>query len=374
MSVKRSARNPDELLMQRKDSQSLFVQQATERGWLNGIEIFLLDVGASGGIDWFWNQFRPHLRVVGFDPLVNEVNRLNAEERDPKVSYEAAWIGDGTKRSFPDGCQSIYDFTSTIRAITIKNVNFVEKYYNRDQELIYSDRILRLDDFAEGAGFDDVDVVKIDTDSFDYFVLEGARRLLTEGTVLLVECECQFHELIGSPWPVFADIDRFMREAGYRLVDLDPWHYTRAELPGRFKWDLPANAESGQVLYCDAVYMLDPSIDLLACKRLENNPAKLWKLAMLLKAFGYSDLAATTLLTMQKTSATVPELNIEEALDMMVPANPFGAATYRDYMSVFERDPYQFYSSRWREAEVAASDSKYWLRSLRKYWPRSLRP
>jgi hypothetical protein len=58
--------------MQRKASQSLFLQQATQRGWLNGIEIFLLDVGASGGIDSFWDQFRPHFRAAGFDPLVNE--------------------------------------------------------------------------------------------------------------------------------------------------------------------------------------------------------------------------------------------------------------------------------------------------------------
>ena len=123
-------------------------------------------------------------------------------------------------------------------------------------------------------------------------------------------------------------------------------------MPGQFKYDFPAQAENGQVNFCDALYMLDPSIDLSARKRLENNPAKLWKLAMLLKAFGYSDLAAATLLTMQKTGATFPGLNIEEALDMMVPANPFGAATYRNYMSVFERDPCQFYASRWRELEL----------------------
>jgi hypothetical protein len=35
---------------------------------------------------------------------------------------------------------------------------------------------------------------------------------------------------------------------------------------------------------------------------------------------------------MQRTGATSQGLNIEEALNMMVLANPFGAATYRDYM------------------------------------------
>jgi FkbM family methyltransferase len=371
--------------LQRKDYQSIFVQRAKRRGWLSGTEICLLDVGASGGIDTFWNQFRPCLRAVGFDPLVNEVKRLNAEEQDPKVTYEAAWIGDGVKHSFSDGSHSIFGLTSAHRTAEIKDFNYTEKYFNRDQGLLYSDRMLRLDDFAAGAGFDNVDVVKIDTDGFDYFVLEGARRLLTEGNVLLVECECQFHELIGSQWPVFADIDRFMREAGYRLVDLDPWRYTRAELPDRFKYDIAAQTETGQVNFCDALYMLDPSIDLLARERLQKNPAKLWKLAILLKAFGYADLAATTLLTIQKIGAQFAGLNIEEALDMMVPANPFGAATYQDYISVFERDPDRFYATRWQEAEVAASGGNkphvewlfdvWWkrLRAMPRLWPK-LRP
>lgn len=343
--------------MQRKDSQSAFVHEAKARGWLNGIEISLLDVGASGGIDAFWNQFRPHLRAVGFDPLVNEVKRLNAETLDPKVRYEEAWIGDGTNRSIPDGCHLMLAVTSAARTASIKNFNYAERYFNRDQELVFSDRKLRLDDFAATAGLDDIDVVKIDTDGYDYFVLAGARRLLTEGKVLLVECECQFHELIGAQWPVFADIDRFMREAGYRLVDLDPWRYTRAELPDRFKYDIPAQTESGQVNWCDALYMLDPSIDPSARKRLDNNPAKLWKLAILLKAFGYPDLAATILLTMRTIGVPLPEPNFEEALDMLVPTNPFGAGSYQDYISVFERDPDQFYATRWREAEAAAAEA-----------------
>jgi hypothetical protein len=52
--------------MQRKNYQSAFLEQAKQRNWLSGIEVYLLDVGASGGIDTFWNQFRPYLRAVGF--------------------------------------------------------------------------------------------------------------------------------------------------------------------------------------------------------------------------------------------------------------------------------------------------------------------
>jgi len=78
-------------------------------------------------------------------------------------------------------------------------------------------------------------------------------------------------------------------------------------------------------------------------------------LAILPKAFGYPDLAATTLLTMRKIGESFPWRNIEEALEMMVPAHPFGTDAYRDYMSVFERKPDQFHATRWRDAEVEAS-------------------
>jgi hypothetical protein len=69
-------------------------------------------------------------------------------------------------------------------------------------------------------------------------------------------------------------------------------------------------------------------------------------LAILPKAFGYPDLAATTLLTMRKIGESFPWRNIEEALEMMVPAHPFGTDAYRDYIAVFERNPDQFHATR----------------------------
>jgi FkbM family methyltransferase len=359
--------------MQQKQYESRFLQQATQRGWLNGREFFLVDVGASGGIDNFWSQFRPHLRAVGFDPLVSEVKRLNALEQDPKVKYEAAWVCDGAKQSWPDGSTSFFSVTSAHRALALTNFNYSEKIYNSGQEVVYSDQMLRLDDFAYNVGFDAIDVVKIDTDGFEYFVLEGARRLLNDGNVLLVECECQFHELIGGRWPVFADTDRLMREAGYRLVDLDSWRYSREELPDRFKYDICAQTETGQINFCDTLYMLDPSIDLPARERLGGDSAKMWKLALLLQAFGYRDLAAATLMAMRKTGLEVQGLDIEEALDMLVPPNPFGAATYRDYMAAFEKDPNRFFASRWREVEsIAARRGKEPIRPAGRTKPASL--
>ena len=47
---------------------------------------FLIDVGASGGIDSCWNAFGKYLHGVGFEPLVEECNRLNALNQNPQLA------------------------------------------------------------------------------------------------------------------------------------------------------------------------------------------------------------------------------------------------------------------------------------------------
>lgn len=337
--------------MQRKRYHSEFLRQALSDGWLEAQPLSLLDVGASGGIDGFWNQFRPQLRAVGFDPLVNEVDRLKNAEVDPQIRYEAAWVGDGTQRDWPPRGQTLHSISSAARATDLMHFDYAQVHFNSGSELVYSDRILTLDAFVEAGGIDDPDTIKIDVDGFDYFVLEGARKILQEGRVVMVECECTFHELIGSAWPCFSDIDRFMRSCGYRLVDLDPWRYTRRDLPGRFVYDIAAQTESGQVHFCDALYVLDITVDPAALARLRAHPAKLAKSVLLLEAFGYPDLAAATLMRMRAEGIGPPGLDIDTALDRLVPANPFGAADYKSYIAAFEAGPDRFMPAGWRAAE-----------------------
>lgn len=332
--------------MQRKQYSCEFARWVLDQSWFEGASLSLIDVGASGGIDSFWRQFQPHLHAVGFDPLLAEVERLNATESDPKIRYEAGWVGDGTMRGYPPGTLYPFPSSSASEAAQISRKDYIETHFNSGQEVVYSDRCLSLDQFVEDRN--DIDALKIDTDSFDYFVLKGATKLLTEGRILMVECECQLHE-IRPGWPNFADIDKFMRDAGYRLVDLDPWRYTRAVLPGRFLHDIHAQTEDGQAHFCDALYTLDPALDDAALERLRPDPAKFAKLALLQAAFGYPDLAAATLVKMRKVRV-LPEQAIDAALDRLVPGNPYGATTYREYLNLFTSDPDNFLASRWQAA------------------------
>src|SRR5689334_14682337 len=53
----------------------------------------LVDVGASGGIDGYWEVFGDNLRAFGFDGLVNEIKRLNAGVGKKDYHYYPFLVG-----------------------------------------------------------------------------------------------------------------------------------------------------------------------------------------------------------------------------------------------------------------------------------------
>ncbi len=343
--------------MQRRQAASAFVQRAIAAGWLGGTELRLLDVGASGGIDAFWNQFRRHLRALGLDPLEAEVQRLNAAEADPKVRYAAGWVGAGRPVPSVGWGDMMHGRSSAHRAERVRGADYKRDVFNTGVMLAFSDRQLTVDGLVAGGSAPDPDVVKIDVDFFEGFVLDGAARSLAEGRVVLVECECGFHELADrsrsdGPWRAFADVDLAMRRAGYRLLDLEPWRYTRGTLPGRFLYETPAQTDGGQVSFCDAVWFLDPSVDKASLDRLRADPPKLAKLVLLLESFGYPDVAAAVLLRLIDAGAVPPGMDARAALDWLVPPNPFGATGHAAYLAAFDHDPRRFLPSGWAAAEA----------------------
>jgi hypothetical protein len=70
---------------------SAVISRLVETGDIN--PLYVIDVGASGGIADYWSQFGPTLHAIGFDPLVNNMKKVAAAEQRANVRYEAAFIG-----------------------------------------------------------------------------------------------------------------------------------------------------------------------------------------------------------------------------------------------------------------------------------------
>jgi hypothetical protein len=275
-----------------------------DRAW-GEEDMYLVDVGASGGIHSRWDIYQPLLRARGFDPLVREVERLNAMEKSSKVRYVAAFVGcRGYDALFPPHLREqppgesiwrspTYRRTSAARALALLKMDCEREQFNKSADVVYSERHLQLDDIA-GNEAGAIDFIKIDTDGHDYEVLLGGEKLLREGEVLGLMVEAQLHGPVHDHANVLCNIDRFLRGKGFALFDLELYRYSRGILPGRFMYSIPAQTTTGQVIWGEALYLRDLAGPQAQSR--EWRPAKVLKLASLMDIFGLPDCAAEMLL------------------------------------------------------------------------------
>ena len=142
---------------------------------------FLVDVGASGGIDQKWLRFGNRLQAIGFDPLVKECERLNKLSDERRIQYVSAFIGAPPRLRLP-GSSLPSNKPADRLSVTLANEKLKTKpseRYNAFQEVIVSEAHTTLDDYLSDTG-NKVDFLKIDTDGHDIEVLYGATRLFEQ--------------------------------------------------------------------------------------------------------------------------------------------------------------------------------------------------
>ncbi len=217
-------------------------------------------------------------RIVGFEPVQSECEKLNAAAGDSKVYLPYA-IGDGTQQKL-HVCN--YPMTSSLYE---PYTSLVEKFQNlaNVMEVVQKQEVQthRLDDIEEVR---DPDYLKLDVQGAEFDVLGGAQRALSEAVI--VHTEVEFVPLYKDQ-PLFAEVDQRLRQAGYVF-------HKFGGLCGRTFKPLVANNNINralsQLLWADAVYVKD----FMALERL--SPEKLLKLAIVLHVvYGSWDLAAFVL-------------------------------------------------------------------------------
>ena len=312
------------MAMTRQNSSAVLVPHLTQAGAFDQSPFHLFDVGVSGGIDDIWRGFAPHLRVWGFDPLLAEIERLNAQAGPGEV-YEAAFIGcsqnpehDWDAPEFKNN-QS-FPRTSAPWAQQALAMDWVREAYNGNSDVRYAGLRISLDAYAAANDITRMDFLKVDTDGGDMMVLAGARGLLRDGAVLGAQVEAQFHGAHHPDANTFANIDILLRGAGFSLFDMDMWRYSRACLPRPFYYDLPGQTTRGQVAWGEALYLRDLGDPEYERKwpDLAITPALVLKSAALFDLFSLQDCAVEVLL---KYSGLLSAAGWDAAalIDMMVP-------------------------------------------------------
>ena len=259
--------------------------------------LFVVDVGASGGIDRYWHEFGDQLRAVGFDPLVTEVERLNASAGEG-VRYEAAWVTcrePGTTNGMPS--TQFFQRTSAVRAAEVANLDYTRQHYNAGAPVELSTERIVLDEHFDADERQRIDFLKVDTDGGDFDVLRGAEAILRDGGVLGLAVEAQFHGPVASDANLFSNIDLYLRGLGFALFDLEVNRYSRSALPSEFLLDIPAQTITGQASWAEAFYFRDlgdPGYESMWS--FEPSDVDVFKLICLFEIFGLPDCSAELVL------------------------------------------------------------------------------
>jgi FkbM family methyltransferase len=267
----------------------------------------LVDVGARGGIDARWGRFARHLDVTGFEADEPEAERLAGEAA--ALPYPARFFALALGAEGP-----------TEATLNVSRWPVASSAYEPNEELLAEFPLARQLAVAERrtVASDSLDAVcareaiapdclKVDVEGGELDVLRGGDAALRGALVLDVEVE--FAELFDGQ-PLFADVDRHVRERGFALLGLRRMCWRRAAgLEGG------RTGYGGQLVQADALYWNRRAVD--AALPLP----RLLKLAVILAAYRQFDLVLSLLRERAPAELTPAErTQLERALIAPPPA------------------------------------------------------
>jgi FkbM family methyltransferase len=184
-------------------------------------------------------------RVFGFEPNAKECDKLNAQYGAPHRFFPH-FVGAGGPATFHE--------TTWVQTGSLyePNMPLLSKFISLPEVCTpvaqHAIETTRLDDVQ---GLDNVDFFKIDIQGGELAVFQNASRALSQA--LVVQTEVEFVQIYKNQ-PMFADVDTFMRNAGFQFHTFDGFG-SRAFSP----LQVENNPTKGvrQLLWSDAIYVRD---------------------------------------------------------------------------------------------------------------------
>lgn len=299
----------------------------------------IIDIGARGGAGGLWAPFAGFCDVIGFDPDEQECARLNAEPDNAHYRFYPYAVGmtDGRR----DFHITQFPYSSGFYR---GNPQWMDRFpftTLKVRSTIQVDAV-SLDTFAAREAVDRVDFIKVDVEGAELDVLRGAARMLAECGVMGIKTEFWWDPVIKGQ-PSFAELDTFLRQAGFRFFDAQLHRYPRQTLPagrldGRRKDDGHTEVALdprpfGQAFTGDALYFRDP-----VGERIEGRTTISWtwdrllRLCGLFDVFDYGDCAIEILEHFRDSLAE--HCAVDEAIDLSTPLVAGQAVRYDEYAGI----------------------------------------
>jgi glycogen synthase len=298
-------------------SSAVFVPWLKANGYLDDLHLTVAivgsrkllaedDYGNSG-----WSIFAPQLTIYGFDadPEACEIENANLRDRGINWTEQHIPIALGKEASKATlhvtghpACISLYPPNEPC---TSRFVGFQDS-----MRLVSTTQveITTLDLFCQSQEMPGIDFLQIDVQGADLDVLQGASQLLSQ-SILGVVTEVEFVPLYINQ-PLFADVDRYMRDQGFSLFDLitdNPWcRVTRSISP------IQSKKRAGQLTWADACYFRDP-LQPNADPR-SKQPDRILKLACIADVLEFPDYALELLNYLTVEYGSDPRYNFADLI------------------------------------------------------------
>lgn len=248
--------------------------------------LVLADVGSAGGLHKRWAALRPAVSGLLFEP--REGGEVRKEGQDtiypiglgPEAGHAALHL------------TAMANMSSTLEPNAEELRRYVKKPAHAEVVGTSSIAVESLDAIAARDGLR-VDAVKVDTQGSELGILRGMRAALCS-SVVIAEVEVSFFRRYRDQ-PLFCDVQAFMDECGFELVDLyrlKRYRWANAARIGNLS--LGGGQRAGRLAYGDALFFLKESelqSRLAAAGQGEAQRAVLSAVAGLL-AYGKADMAA----------------------------------------------------------------------------------
>lgn len=256
----------------------------------------VVDVGCRWGFADTWETLGERCTIVGFEPDRVECERLSEHYRDrPWVQIVPSALGPVRRAATlyvtrEPACSSVYP---PLDAVVDRHPRLEPQRMVR-REII---ELITLDDWCADHNLDRVDFIKLDTQGSELDILRGAKRTL-DG-VSVVQTEVEFNPMYAGQ-PLFGDVDRYLRQRGFVLWQLDNLSHHRQHgasvrlRPAMHNYDFDAAGfthRSGQLFWADALFVRDEMADADAA----TDWLTALRRACLASALGLGELAGLTL-------------------------------------------------------------------------------
>jgi FkbM family methyltransferase len=198
------------------------------------------DIGASGDLQNRLKKFKKFFKIFLFEPNYDEYEKLKKKYKKKNVKIKIYKYALGNKNQK----KKLYITQGPYQTSFLKpNFSLVNKYENSKRFKINKTSIVnckKLDGFR-----DNFDIIKIDTQGFNYEVLQGAKKKLKN--ILAIEIEAEFVQIYKKQ-KLFEDTKKFLEKKNFFFVD-----FLNIRRWSNYNYDFFGNS-----IFTNALFIKDP--------------------------------------------------------------------------------------------------------------------